>query len=116
MSGNSHLLELYDADDYTGPNPLRATGQGVVWGPEGIKYYILEPDEPLYIDDHTYSQLAVRPNYDGDSIDCPVKSTCTVGIAYSRPGEIFTPGELYGFKDFCFWTVGKIKIANGDDR
>lgn len=114
MSTKAHLLEVYDADDFTGPNPLRLTGLGTVWGPEGVKYYILEMPEPLIVDDRSITQLAVRPNYDSDSIDCPINSTCTVGIAFSRPGEVFTPGELYGFKDFCFWHVGKIKLVNGD--
>jgi len=113
MVTNSHLLELYDTDNYSGPNPIRVSGLGVVWGPEGVKYYIVKMREPLDVDDQSIIQLAVRPHYDGDSIDNPINSTCTVGIAYSRPGCIFIPGEQYGFKDFCFWRVGKIQIANG---
>ena len=114
MTGTRHLLEIYDPEDtYQGPNPLHVTGAGLVRGPECSQYYILELEEPQRIDGHDVRQLAVRPHYDGDPIENPIEGTCTVGIAYNKPGAAYQPGEQYGFRDFCFWSVGKIHKANG---
>jgi hypothetical protein len=108
MTAKDHLLEFYDLDGYTGPNPLRATGIGTVRGPEGSEYYVLKPAEAITVGDQTVNQLAVRPHYKGDRIDRAVNSICTVGIALAKPGTAYEIGRQYGFADFCFWTVGKI--------
>ncbi len=110
-----HLLEVYDADDLNGTNPVRVTGIGTVRGPEKSQYYILEPTESIRIDDVIVRQIAVRPHYEGDQISRAVDSVCTVGIALSRPDRNFEPGQNYGFADFCFWKVGKIHPVNCSD-
>lgn len=109
-----HLIEIYDAEGYVGPNPLRVTGSCRVRGPEGSKYYVVTPALEV-VDDNgqVIRQMAVRPHYDGDSIDRATDSTCTVGIALAPPGKMFEDGNQYGFADFCFWRVGKIKVFNG---
>lgn len=109
MSEKTHLLEIYDAEDYQGPNPLHVTGVGVVEGPEHSKYYVIELDNPIQCENRCIRQLALRPHYDGDPIDRTTGSVCTVGIAFAKPGANYVPGQQYGFKDFCFWSVGKIR-------
>lgn len=108
MSENSHLLEIYDTEDYEGPNPLHVVGIGVVNGPERSQYYLIKPLEEIKIQGKLVTQLAVRPHYDGDSIDNAVESMCTVGIALTNPETDYTEKKTFGFLDFIFWKVGKI--------
>jgi hypothetical protein len=108
MSEKSHLLEIYDTEGYEGPNPVHVTGIGVVHGPERSQYYLVKPDEEVRIEGNNVTQLAVRPHYDGDSIENAVDSICTVGIALTNPETDYTEQKTFGFLDFIFWKVGKI--------
>jgi hypothetical protein len=103
----TYMLEIYDADDYSGPNPLHVTCVGFVHGPERTQYCIVEP---LSDAEHTPPaiQLAVRPHYDGDSINRTTQDVCTVSISMARSGLTYVAGERYGFNDFELWKVGKI--------
>ena len=103
-----HLLELYDAEDFNGPNPIHVTGVGVVNGPENAKYYVIQLLEPILLEQVMVSQLAIRPHYDGDSVNRAIESVCTVGIAFGKPNQDYVPGDKYGFDDFKLWKVGKI--------
>lgn len=108
MNGKAHVLEIYDTENYEGPNPVRVTGRFIVRGPERTQYYILEPQEPMRYEGADIQILAVRPHYEGDSITNAVESMCTVGIALTRPDTAFEEGSNYGFNDFIFWRVGKM--------
>jgi len=108
MTNKTHTLEVYDLDDYVGPNPIRLNGQFIVRGPEGSQYFILNTTEPVQFEDLQINCLAIRPHYDGDPIANAIDSVCTVGIALPNNGTVFMEGEVYGFNDFVFWKVGKI--------
>lgn len=112
MTATTHMLEIYDPNHYDGPNPVTVVGVGTVWGPENRQYYVLEPRAPVRVEGEEITQLAVSPHYSGDEIRRATEGVCTVGIALARSGRHFTPGESYGFADFCFWKVGKIHPAN----
>jgi hypothetical protein len=112
MTNTSHLLEVYDMEDYAGPNPIRVVGIGMVRGPENRQYYVLETAEPVNCDQNSAKQLAVLPHYQGDCCSKILSSVCTVSIALAKPGQTFVPDEKYGFSDFCFWKVGKIHPLN----
>lgn len=103
-----HILEIYDVEEDPVPSAVKVEGVGVVFGPEGSKYYILRTEEPLPIGGMAITQLAVRPHYEGDPVERASESVCTVGIAYAPGGSGYAPGEQYGFNDFVFWRVGKI--------
>ena len=110
MTNNKvHMLEIYDLDDYVGPNPIRLEGQFVVRGPEGSQYYILKPNEVILLEGRSINCVAVRPHYEGDPISNVLESICTVGIALPCNGVGYEEGVTYGFNDFVFWKVGKIK-------
>lgn len=108
MNDKLHLLEIYDAEDYEGPNPLRICGVSVVKGPERSQYYIVRPCESVRIAGNEVTQFAIRPHYDGDAITNAVESMCTVGIALTNPETDYNSNDTYGFLDFQFWSVGKI--------
>lgn len=114
VSTKMHMLEVYDADNLDGPNPIHVRGVYTVRGPESSQYYILEPTEAIRINGADVEQLAIRPHYEGDRIDKAVESVCTVGIALAKPGHTYEADHNYGFADFCFWKVGKIHPSNGD--
>lgn len=108
MGKKMHLLELYDTEDYNGPNPIHVTGVGVVSGPENAEYYVIQLAEPIQLDKEEISQLAIRPHYDSDSVDRAIDGVCTVGITIGKPNQAYIPGYKYGFEDFKLWKVGKI--------
>ncbi len=108
MNGKMHLLEIYDADDYEGPNPVRIIGECVIHGPENTPYYIVRPEQPMEYAGGTIEHMALRTHYETDPIDRATGSVCTVGIALTRPGRDYVPGECFGFSDFPFWHVGKV--------
>jgi len=108
MTNKVHMLEIYDLDNYAGPNPVMLEGQFVVSGPEGSQYYILKPNDEILLDGKSINCIAVRPHYDGDPIANAMESICTVGIALPCNGNDYQEGTLYGFSDFNFWKVGKI--------
>lgn len=115
MDKKTHLLEIYDADGYDGPNPLKVTGIGTVHGPENCEYYLVAPAQTVSNGSgDPIERLALRCHYDGDRIERAVDSTCTVGIALTRPELSYDPEQRYGFSDFSFWKVGKIQPCNGE--
>ena len=113
MTTRTHLLEIYDAEGYRGSNPVKVRGIGLVRGPEGQQYYVVEPAEPIFCDDNPIRQLAIRCHYN-DPAARMEDSTCTVGIALSPTGEPYVVGQQYGFADFVFWRVGKIQRCEGE--
>lgn len=108
MNNKIYMLEIYDDEDYSGPNPVKLVGQFIVRGPEGSQYYILKPHEPVELEGKPVGCLAIRPHYDGDPINNAIQSICTVGIALPKNGADYEEGGTYGFNDFVFWKVGKI--------
>jgi hypothetical protein len=108
MTNKVHMLEIYDLDNYAGPNPVKLEGQFIVHGPEGSQYYILKPNDALLLDGRCINCIAIRPHYDGDPIANAMESICTVGIALPCNGSDYQEGTTYGFNDFNFWKVGKI--------
>lgn len=105
-TAKTYLLEIYDVEDYDGPNPVHVSCTGFIHGPERSQYCILQPDDRFT--GLPFAQLAVRPHYDGDKINRAVESVCTVSISLPASGVTYSPGERYGFADFEFWKVGKI--------
>lgn len=105
----TYLLEIYDAEDYEGPNPLQVNCLGFVHGPERSQYCILQP---LSSSDAPAAQLAIRPHYEADKINKIIDSVCTVSISIAKEGMTYVEGERYGFADFEFWKVGKIHPPN----
>lgn len=114
MDKKIHLLEIYDADGYDGPNPLKVTGICTVHGPENCEYYLVTPAQTVTNGSgEPIDRLALRCHYDSDRIERAMDSTCTVGIALTRPELSYDPEQRYGFNDFNFWKVGKIQPCNG---
>lgn len=114
MEKKVHLLEIYDADGWQGPNPLKVTGLYTVHGPESCDYYVVAPVEPVCDSNGApIHQLALRTHYDRDGIQRAMDSTCTVGITLARDGHRYEPDQRYGFTDFLFWKVGKIQPCAG---
>jgi hypothetical protein len=74
---------------------------------------VVQPENPVEIDDRPVTQLAVRPHYEGDPPDRVTDSICTVGIALAPPDHTYVAEQRYGFAEFCFWKVGKIHPSNG---
>lgn len=110
----SYLLEIYDAEGYQGPNPVRVTGKGIVRGPENTEYFVLESAEKILADHEEIHRFAVRAHYRSDSINKLTDNTCTVGIALMpNHAKYFDMTKAYGFDDFIFWKVGKIQPKNG---
>ncbi len=54
MNGQSYLLEIYDAEEFNGPNPLLVKGKGVVDGPDHTQYFMVEAMQTA---NHMASQL-----------------------------------------------------------
>ncbi len=108
MSDQSYLLEIYDADEFKGPNPLLMTSKGVINGPENTQYLILETQQNASSNGNSISQLAVRAHYNGDTISRIQESVSTVGIAFLKEEIEMESSRDYGFEDFIFWKVGKI--------
>ena len=111
MNGQSYLLEIYDADsdEFTGPNPILMKGCGVINGPENTQYFVLEAEQDVFSNGTNINQLAVRAHYNGDTIDKLLDSVTTVGIALLKDDVDVNESKKYGFDDFIFWKVGKIK-------
>ncbi len=112
MNETEHLLEIYDADDYDGPNPLRLRGRFIVYGPENARYFITEPVEPVRFNGTHVRQLALRMRYDGDSIENALTGTCTVLINTAPDDCVYEEGNSYGFDGFRFWHAGKLSRLN----
>jgi len=112
MSFSSYVLEIYDAEDYVGPNPVRVTGMGIINGPENSQYFVIEPDHEIVTSKRTTNQLAVRAHYDGDPISHVTDSVATVGIALLSADSEIDSEHTYNFNDLKFWKVGKISPRN----
>ena len=112
MTETMHMLEIYDLDDYSGDNPVMLSGQFIVNGPEGRKYYILNLNNAIEYENQQISRVAIRPHYDGDAIVKVIESICTVEIALPSNDTDYQEGKGYGFNDFVFWKVGKINPSN----
>lgn len=112
MSNAEHLLEIYDTENYSGPNPLRLTGHFTVFGPENSRYYILTPNVEITIHDKPVMQFAVRPRYDQDPIQNVIQGCCTVMINLPPDNIEYAEKKMYGFDGFEFWHAGKISPAH----
>jgi hypothetical protein len=112
MNDTEHLLEIYDADDYDGPNPLRLRGCFIVHGPENARYFITKPTEPMKYNGYPIEQLALRMRYDGDNIENALTGTCTVLVNLAPEDCTYEEGSCYGFDDFRFWHAGRLSRLN----
>ena len=112
MSYSSYILEIYDTEDYSGPNPVKVTGVGIIKGPENSQYLVIEPDEQIMAGTSRSRQLAVRAHYDGDPISHVTDSVATVGIALLSGERELDTDRIYNFNDLKFWKVGKISPRN----
>jgi len=113
MSGSRHLLEIYEPYDYTGRNPVGGHGAGVVQGPGGTDYFLLQLDQPVPGDSGTFEQLLLLPRYRGDAIERARDSTCTVNLCRIREGVVLEPEGKVSFEDVTHWGVGRISRLNG---
>jgi len=113
MGPQHHLLEIYEPYDYEGRNPISAEGAGIVKGPNGTYYYLLDLPEPVQVDAETISQLLLLPRYNGDSIERATCSTCTVNVCLSRAGVKMRTDVTFTFEDIQHWGVGKIAPIGG---
>lgn len=116
MNDCRHLLEVYEPYGYEGPNPVHVHGCGVLRGPNGASYYLLNIDGALELDEIAVAQLLVLPRYNGDKIERAKESCCTVNIARVRPGVTLGPGDPFAYTDVTHWGVGKIVPSNGSSR
>ncbi len=113
---HNHLLEIYDAEEFAGPNPISVTGLGIIKGPENTHYYVIETSDKIQPNGRPITQLALRAHYGGDHIDQVKESVCTVGIAIMKSDCKLDAGKVYGFDDFIFWKVGKLHPKNGIEK
>jgi len=111
MTQSSYMLEIYDTEDYSGPNPVHVTGTAIIKGPENSRYFVLEPQQQMAIGEFTASHLAVRAHYDGDPINHITDSVATVGIALLT--SKLDVDHTYNFNDLKLWKVGKISPLHG---
>ncbi len=107
-----HIIEIYEPNEYDGPNPIRADGLGLVHGPDGASNYLLKIEAPFRSGEEWVTHLVVRPHYVGDHITRAVDSVCTIGIARVRPDVNLSPDGSYTFMDIVKWGVGKIRTRN----
>jgi len=103
---SSYILEIYDAEEYTGPNPIRVKGMGIINGPENRQYFVVEPDQQIIAGRLTTNHFAVRAHYD-DSINQVTDSVTTVSIVLLKNDNIDID-HTYNFNDLKFWKVGKL--------
>jgi len=104
-----HIIEIYEPSEYDGPNPIRASGLGLVHAPDGTSNYLLKIEDPFQSEQELVTHIVVRPHYVGDHIKRAVDSVCTVGIARVRPDVNLAPDDSYTFTDIVKWGVGKIR-------
>lgn len=108
MTAQHHLLEIYEPYDYNGRNPINAEGVGVVRGPNGTTYYLLDLVDPFEVEAETVNQLLLLPRYNGDGIERATCSTCTVNVCRTRAGTRMQADSTVSFEDIRHWGVGKI--------
>ena len=113
MTGQQHVLEVYEPYDYEGPNPLTLAGVAVLPGPTRHDYYLLRLDKPFLFEQEEVELLLVSPRYNGDKIDQTVSSACTVNIARVPPDADLEIKGSVNFEDVHRWGVGKISPCPG---
>jgi hypothetical protein len=108
MSGQQHVLEVYEPYEYEGPNPLILAGVAVLPGPMRHDYYLLRLEQPFMFEREKVELLLVSPRYNGDKIDQTISSACTVNIARVPPETDLQNKSSIDFEDIHRWGVGKI--------
>lgn len=106
-SFSSYVLEIYDADDYNGPNPVKVKGMGIINGPENSQYFVVQPDQEM-VSGRLNSHFAVRAHYDEDSISHVTDNVTTVSIILLSDDCAIDANHTYNFSDLKHWKVGKI--------
>ena len=113
MTGQHHVLEIYEPYEYEGLNPLTLVGIAVLPGPTRHDYYLLRLDKPFVFEQEEVELLLVSPRYNGDKIDQTVSSACTVNIARVPPDADLEIKGSVNFEDVHRWGVGKISPCPG---
>ena len=111
MPHQNHNLEIYEPYEYDGPNPLCAEGIGLLSGPGGTRYYLLNLPDPVQFEHESVQQLLVQCRYSGDKIERPTSTMCTVNISRVRPGISLQLNGSFNFADVIRWGVGKITLS-----
>lgn len=111
MTATRHRIEIFEPEDYVGPNPLYATGMRLLDSPDHKRAYLLELTEPINLDEGSIEHIIIRPRH-SDPIERARDSVCTVVIACVRPD--YEPGEVaYTYPGIINWGIGKISVING---
>ncbi len=110
MEHRTHLLEIYEPDNFEGSNPLHVTGTGLLRGANGAFYYLIEFEKGscLTIDGEEVCQLLLLPRYSEDPIKNVQESCCTVNVERVLPGAHLEPNTPFSYNDIEHWGVGKI--------
>ena len=111
MPQQIHNLEIYEPYEYDGPNPLSAEGVGLMAGPGGARYYLLNLAQPVEFEHECVQQLLVQCRYSGDQVERPTNTMCTVNICRVRPGVSLKLNGSFNFEDVVRWGVGKITLS-----
>lgn len=108
MNAKTHIIEIYDPNDYSGPNPIKVNGLGVIRGLDKTEYYLLSVKNPFDYRGSIVNQLIVQPRYFGDKIMRVVNDACTVGIMRVNPDLMLSPENAMSMDCYSFWGAGKI--------
>ena len=108
MNDKFHRIEVYDPSDYTGPDPMRVHGLGIVHGPERMEYYLVKPDAPLDLDGCQIEQILLRPRYFQDKIARVENDACTVSIYCVKADCSLSPEDHFELSSVERWGAGKI--------
>lgn len=105
--------EPWDFKHPNGTNRFSANGLGTISGPNrenwGNEYFLLDVDDPFEMDGQLVSQIICAPRYSGDTLDMPIKSTCTIGIARVKPEFKLMPGGKLNTDEVNYCAIGSIK-------
>ncbi|WP_297527093.1 hypothetical protein [Thiohalobacter sp.] len=117
MAARTHLLEIFEPEDFSGHNPLHVEGEGLIRGGNGAFYYLLHLNgDGFEIEGEAVSQLLILPRYNEDPIKAAQESSCTVIIERVLPGCELQPGQPFSYNDICHWGVGRIRPnGNGEE-
>ncbi len=110
MTQHKHIIEIYEPYDYTGPNPMIATGISTAVDPAGVEYFLLELPQPITSGEARIEQILVKPRYNGDQIERATSSSCTVCIGRVMPGNHVNGDGHFSFDQVHHWGVGKITV------
>lgn len=108
MNAKTHVIEIYDPNDYAGPNPIKVSGLGVIRGPDKTEYYLLQLRNPVEYNGDMVEQLIVQPRYFGDKILRVINDACTVGIMRVKANKVLQPEVMFEHGSCAFWGAGKI--------